>query len=85
MKRRALPIFLIITLCSGLIFVALRMIKDSNEDRNKQKLQRARIGNSIIIRKDTLTIVDCSWSNQTYTLSNGLKVDVTFVEKLEKK
>jgi hypothetical protein len=44
----------------------------------------AEVGNQVILRKDTLFVMDYSIFNDSYTLENGLKIDREFYETLEK-
>ena len=42
------------------------------------------IGNKYIFEKDTVTIVDYSLFNESYSLSNGQKINFNLVKKLKK-
>jgi hypothetical protein len=44
------------------------------EDKKELKAIQKRIGNQIVINKDTLIITDYSRKNKNYTLSNGTKL-----------
>lgn len=46
----------------------------------KDKCQ-AMVGKLILINKDTLSVIDYSTWDKTYTLSNGVKVDYKIAEK----
>lgn len=69
------------TICLILvIFVILNLLDSSknnsinliNKEKNKYEIN---IGKRIILEKDTLSIINFSTFEETYTLSNGLKVN----------
>lgn len=65
---------LIIIISAYAIFFAFfkfgRMTRDAKDS----------LGKSVVIGKDTLTIIDYSFNSHTFTMNNGLKVDIDLVE-----
>jgi hypothetical protein len=41
------------------------------------------VGEEIIFKGDTLTIIDCSFLDNTFTLENGQKIDLQLIDQLE--
>ena len=59
------------------LWFMLAAIKESGKSyRNKKSM----IGKNIVIKKDTVMIIDHSLFSNTYTLDNGLKVNCKIVE-----
>ena len=50
--------------------------------REKSKIE-ANIGEKVVIEKDTLVIVDYSFLESNYTLSDGRKVSFELIKKLK--
>jgi len=46
----------------------------------QEDLMESHVGDTIIMRKDTLIIIDFSVTNDTYTLDNGLTVNRKIIE-----
>jgi len=38
------------------------------------------VNKDVILHKDTLKIIDCDWSYETFILSNGIEVNKKFIE-----
>jgi hypothetical protein len=51
---------------------------------NKEKIAEGKLGSTIILNKDTLTIIDYSIFEENYTLSNGTKVNMFYLNNLKK-
>ena len=47
----------------------------------QEELMESHIGDTIIMRKDTMTVIDFSVTDDTYTLDNGLTVNRKICEK----
>lgn len=68
------------------IFVGLMVIQFStctatklaNAINSQDSTWKSYIGKSVVIKSDTETIVNYSQFNNTFTLSNGVKVDTAF-------
>ena len=45
----------------------------------KDERMRSYLGSEVVIADDTLTVVDYSYNNQTFTMNNRLKVDESLV------
>lgn len=58
----------------GIIYI---IIVNKLEDRNN--LYKEKIGTEYILEKDTLTVVDYSFLSETFTLSDGRKVNVALI------
>ncbi len=50
----------------------------------RDKEMKSHVGETVIIDKDTLTIVDYSFMDNNYTLGNGLKVSEAFLQNQNK-
>lgn len=50
---------------------------------NEKKEYVEMLNKEVILKNDTLTIIDYSQFDETYTLDNGLKYDKNFIEKLK--
>lgn len=46
---------------------------------HKRKIMESHIGETVVMNKDTLYVVDYSFFMKTYTLSNGTKIDQSFI------
>jgi len=59
------------------IWAVSSLLKSLNEETQKYK---DKIGEVYVLEDDTLTIVDYSSFNETYTLSNGIVINKSLVE-----
>ncbi len=50
----------------------------------RDKEMKSHVGETVIIDKDTLTIIDYSFTDNNYTLGNGLKVSEAFLQNQNK-
>ena len=55
----------------------------SNGANNEIKSREKNIGKSIVLKKDTLTIIDYSFINNTYTLEDGRDISVELLETIK--
>lgn len=62
-------------------FVYFMLFSLNNTMQEMDDEYKSNIGKEIILEKDTLTIVDYSLWDETYTLSNGVKVNTDFIKK----
>lgn len=62
-------------------FVYFMLFSLNNTMQEMDDEYKSNIGKEIILEKDTLTIVDYSLWDETYTLSNGVKVSTDFIKK----
>lgn len=76
--RTTLILVIITILVSVGVITGLRM-----SEKQFEKFD-AEVGNQVIFRGDTLFVMDYSMFNDSYALDNGLKMDRTFYETLEK-
>lgn len=70
---------LIFIFCPIIIFNAIEKV--STEVDNKTAEVKKFVGEKIVIDNDTLTIVDYSIIESSYTLSNGTKIAFDFAKK----
>lgn len=74
---------MLITGFIGIVLIAALMVwlisKFASSIENESQQYKNKIGNKIILEKDTLTIIDYSLFNQTFTLSNGKTVNKSFI------
>jgi uncharacterized membrane protein YraQ (UPF0718 family) len=56
----------------------------STQIDNKKKDLQSYVGKTVVVGKDTLTIVNYSMVFENFTLSNGTKVDEQFVKQQNK-
>ena len=67
---------------AAIVFVVLVMftlrlfISEVNKEGDKYKVK---IGETFVFEKDTVTIIDYSLTNETFTFSNGKQVNSNFV------
>lgn len=78
----AIVFIFLVVLSAYLIFSSVDEIK--SEYSKAENSIKKEVGKKVILEKDTLTIIDYSILNDTYTLSNGVKVSFELVEKLKK-
>jgi hypothetical protein len=67
----------IVLLLSVAIYVTLGGIIKTTEEFSDP------VGTKVIVEEDTLLIIDSSFWAQNYTLSNGSKISVDLLEKLD--
>jgi len=89
MKNRVKNIFIPAVILMIIIFLLLMVsIKflfnigsKIQEDANMQIIEmKSHIGDTTIIKEDTLIIIDYSIIDDTYTLSNGIKINKSFIK-----
>lgn len=70
----------------GLVFVLIYSTITALNDSilKSEKFMKSKIGIQIVVKNDTLLIVDYSIWKNTYKLSNGLEIDTSFFN-LQKK
>ena len=76
-------ISLISSLLIGIItyFILSTIVDKCSEKYNKEDLKKkSYVGKYVILKKDTLQIIDYSIFNSNYTLSNGVKIDMSSVD-----
>lgn len=65
-----------------LTIIAVNIFKSGVEGiSSEQDKYKKHIGNTVVLQKDSLKVVDYSFINGTFTLSNGVKVDTSLVFK----
>lgn len=64
--------------------VAVKVIDVAGEFNSKTESLKELVGESVIIKDDTLLIIDYSSINNTFTLDDNRTVDVNLVKKLKK-
>jgi hypothetical protein len=78
MKKILTPIVLLFLLLTILLyFIENTALRQVGNLENKYK---AEVGRTVVLGKDTLTIVDYSILMENFTLSNGQKVSYSFVK-----
>lgn len=55
----------------------------SNGASNEIRIREKNIGKSVVLKKDTLTIIDYSFINNTYTLEDGRDISVELLETIK--
>lgn len=73
-------IICVILLIGGGIFFIKGVQHSANQFTDEKSGMSAKMGKRIVVGRDTLTIVDYSMIMQNYKLSNGVKVDKSFVD-----
>ena len=66
----------LVGICVMIFFWIFALYTYSNQESNREAI----IGSKVIVDQDTLLIVGYSFWSETYTLSNGLKIDVSFID-----
>lgn len=61
-----------------LIFLIGKVFIDSAKEEAKK--YESKIGDKFVLGKDTLIIIDCSMLGESYTLSNGVKINYKLVK-----
>lgn len=74
-----------IVLIFALVLLVLYKCSDNKDSpihvyQKEDSLMKVNVGRKILCEKDSLTIVDYSFWNDTYTLSNGVKVNKNLVK-----
>jgi hypothetical protein len=86
LKEKVIATIIVILLLSFIIFMVISLGKDINEITEIREEKREMIGQTIVLEKDTLVIVNCYinvWGNTSYTLSNGVKVSEELINKIK--
>ena len=79
MKNVLFFLLLVFWLFGTAYFIANISNGASNEIRSREK----NIGKSVVLKKDTLTIIDYSFINNTYTLEDGRDISVELLETIK--
>lgn len=75
-KKAIIIKVILVAIVLALVFFFFRGLKKSSEKSDLEtKHHKEMIGKKVVLEKDTLTIIDFSKWNETYTLSNGVKID----------
>lgn len=63
--------------------ILTNMIKSGVEEvvSENDAMQEQYVGSKVVLEGDTLSIIDCSLLLDQCTLSNGVKVSTTFIDK----
>jgi len=73
MKKMMIIVSIIALLMgTGISFIFYKAAKKIESEKQEMK---SKIGDKYILDGDTLTITDCSWIEDSYTLSNGVKIN----------
>jgi len=81
MKKQNLLIPIIILILSLIIFN--RMCSSSSEKLNEiVNEQKKLIGREVVIKNDTLIIIDYNMFKSSYLLNNGLTIDQNYAKKI---
>lgn len=77
-------VFMMVITHLGLLVFAIWLLTSSVKDMNKiSEYKQLYIGEKVIIDNDTLIIIDYPLFSDKVRLSNGLKVDTSFVIKTD--
>ncbi len=71
-----------VIIIGGLLYILTDLI--ATDLRTERLVYEESIGTELVIKGDTLMIVDYSTFSGTFTLSNGTEVDRTIIYKLNK-
>lgn len=74
-----LTISLILTAIGFIMFVGNETVQVIDNVQEESKMYKARIGTKYVLEKDTFTIIDYSQLEETFTLSNGKKVNSALI------
>ncbi len=77
-------VFVLYTICYiGMIVLLIVVInKLINKEVAEQEVNKNNIGKQVILKKDTLLIIDYSIFLREYSLDNGLKLNKDYCEKI---
>jgi len=78
-KKKAPAVTLVIIVALGLWLIAWNWASDAASAESDS--MASHVGEQVTIGRDTLVVTDFSVMLETYTLSNGVKVDKSLVEK----
>lgn len=79
-KMSVILMILVILLVFSLKYLAKNVGKNFQEEKNKVE---NKLGQRLVLERDTLTIIDYSLINQNYTLSNGKQISFELVDSLK--
>ncbi len=74
----AIPVLILVGL-----FIAGMLVYGLNAINKDIEIAERNLGRKVIIEGDTLMIFDYSLFSETYTLSNGKKINIALAEKLQ--
>jgi len=81
MKRLNVILYMLSSLAMMIVLLIL-INKIIDREINYHKVSKSNIGKQVIIKKDTLLIIDYSSLLREYSLDNGLKIDKDYCEKI---
>jgi len=76
--KGVLTVFIALVVLVVLTTIFLNTQLDKKTDEYKEK-----VGERIVLNKDTLTIIDYSFINENFKLSNGQEISFELVKKLK--
>ena len=79
MKTKNIAISIILFSTLVIILFVISIIDFGNKFVNMDDKYKTKIGEIFILEKDTLTIIDYSLFNKTFTLSNGKEVNSNLI------
>ena len=65
------------------VLVVLTTIFLESQLNKKTDTYKEKVGERIVLNKDTLTIIDYSFTNENFKLSNGQEISFELVKKLK--
>ena len=81
MRRRLLSLSMLIPII-GIVIVIFFTHEVVTEMEKDERHYKVRMGQKVVINGDTLIIIDYSTFKETFTLSNGVRIDTTVASKL---
>ena len=82
MKDLYKPVIALVACGAVMIYVLNSTFNDvSKQIKEEEKKYKKHIGNTYVMDKDTLTIVDYSMFEENFTLSDGRKVNYSLIGK----
>jgi hypothetical protein len=71
-------ILISVLLIAGMISYTIHML---SLEKERTKIRKTRIGEQVVIGKDTTIVLKYNSFSDTYTLSNGTEIDSQIIEK----
>ena len=67
-----------------LFVIGIAVVREQDITHERKNME-SHIGEKVVINKDTIYVVDYSFFMKTYTMSNGTKVDQSFINNKNSK
>jgi len=80
MKKLILSVVILAAMFVGSIYYMTTLLTEQIDIETK--VYKDKVGEKIVLNKDTLTIIDYSMLNSNFTLENGTEISKELVDKL---